>query len=618
MYYEIVEYFDFMKVKCVFFFVALSLSSIFAYSNYLEARNSFMARMQESIEKKRENKLLPKDIGEWQAIIDDTLFALFRRTEIFRGRLDLIVCKDDVALFEVYPNATIIISSGLLEYIDESIFFSISDSVRKAKNINLYRELYLASFLSFEVSRFALDIDVSNLLSNGEGEQYDIKGALKDDDVYKLDAFSAILMKVAGYQDGLIEEHLERLKNSSETSYFPNKVENIDARLKKLLIKKDWIERTADELLSIIFQINTQQGAEDAMQSLELLQTYYPSSLYFLRLSVIASHGLYIEKCSVLSLIPLLPVAIVGGAYAEKHYASLEKKIRDTAFSYSGNADNVVASKVLQNSLSLYKQYLDRIIEEPLLSSYIALASMSEDKEVSDISIDRAIFFLKDSNFSVMEKANYAIAISNSPTYIKKSLDILKNLLKENEKQNNESGLKNSFFFDERLIAYNYAFLLAKSKGEDIKELEYVMEILKSKMYAKATEDSLVIRNLKIGDNTDALTKLWGEPSSIIYNYYFERWIYRHLKTMVVISSYSTPPRVIKVIISPYSTVSLPGGIRAGDDKKAFEAQFGSAVYRAGDAYIYFYGNEAVAVSYSSEGVIRSISVFRLLTWQEE
>ena len=607
------ECFDLMKIKCVFFFVALSLSSIFANVSTLEVRNSIMAKLRDNIEKRRENKLEAKDIGAWHAIIEDVLFALFRRTEVFRGKLDLIICKDNEAVVEVYPNGTVIISSGLLEYIDESIFFSVSDNVRKAKNINLYRELYLASFLSFEISRFALDVDAQNWVSNKGATQSNIREELKDEDVYKLDEFSAVLMRVAGYQDNLIEEHLERLKNSSGSSYFPNKIKNIDARLKKLIAKKDGIEKISDELLSIIFQINTQQGADDVMQSLELLQAYYPLSLYFLRLSAIASSSLYIEKCSTPSLIPLLPAAIIGATYAEAYYAPLEKKIKDTSFSYNEKKVEAQISKILQNTLDLYKEYLDKIIEEPLLSSYIALASMSEDKDIRKTGIDRAVFFLEDSTFSIMEKTNYAIALSASPTHIQKSLNILKSILKDDKKQNNEGILTNTYFFDERLIAYNYAIILAKSKDKDKKELEYAMEVLKSKTYAKTSGNSLVIRKLKIGDTTDALTKLWGEPSSIVYNYYFERWIYRHLKTMAVISSYSTPPSVMEIIISPYSTVSLQGGIRAGDDKKTFESQFGSAVYRSGDAYVYFYGNEAIAVFYSSESLIRSISIFKLL-----
>jgi len=607
-----------MKIKFIFFFVALSLSSIFANVASLEARNSVMEKLQKDIEKRRENKLEAKEIGEWYTIIEDAIFALFRRTEVFRGKLELIICKDDGVVATVYPNGTIIISSGLLEYIDESIFFSIADNVRKAKNINLYRELYLASFLSFEASRFALDVDALNWASNKNNTQEDVRGELKDDDVYKLDAFSAVLMKIAGYQDNLIEEHLERLKNSSGSSYFPKKIKNIDVRLKKLLAKKDGIEKTSEELASIIFQINTQQGAEDIMQSLELLQAYYPTSLYFLRLNVIASCSLYIEKCSPPSVIPLLPASIVGGAYDQKHYALLEKKIREVSFSYDENIKDASASNVLQSTLSLCKKYLDRIIEEPFLSYYIALTSMSEDKNLKKASIEQAQASLKDESLSIVEKINYAIALSNSPTHIKKSLDILKKLLKEREVQNNKNVLTNIYYFDERLIAYNYALILTKPQERNITELEYAMEVLKSKMYAKPSGDSLVIRKLKIEDTTDTLTKLWGEPSSIVYNYYFERWIYRHLKTMIVVSSYSTPPRVMEIIISPYSTVSLQGGIRAGDDKKALEAQFGSAVYRSGDAHVYFYGNEAIAVSYSSGDIIRSISIFRLLPHQEE
>mgnify|MGYP006979603539 CR=1 FL=1 len=151
---------------------------------------------------------------------------------------------------------------------------------------------------------------------------------------------------------------------------------------------------------------------------------------------------------------------------------------------------------------------------------------------------------------------------------------------------------------------------LLETEKQDKKKIANLLGTLQDKTLAKNRNNTLSIRSLKIGDSVDKMTKLWGEPSKIIYNYYFERWTYNHLKTSCIVSSYSIPPSVVTIILLPTSPVSLIGDIRVGDERGAFEKQFGKPSYRSGNYDVYLYEDKAIHIFYSTLNVICSIAVF--------
>ncbi|MGP1437978.1 MAG: hypothetical protein ACTTKH_02775 [Treponema sp.] len=577
----------------------------------LEIRNELSSLVENNIQESLKHKLKSEDIGEWKDIINDVLFALLRKTEVYRDKQKLYIIEENEASCAIYPDGSIFINTGLLEYIDEKLFTAIYESVRKVKNLNFERELFLAPFVAFEVARFALDIDVGNFIANAKNVP---AFSLSADDVFVIDEFASILLKIAGYNSNLMEEYLSRLEEDALSYSFQKNVQvSIKERLNKLALSRQAIEKTSEEISNILFQLNTQKGIGEGLQSIELLKTSYPSSLYFLKLEAIANHSMYLESLNTASFIPLLPVAIIGYTYAEKYYINLENKLKSTPFLSNEQEEGVNikrANSFLAKAIFLYEQYNDCIEDFSMLSSYFTLLAMTGDEKLKANSVEEVKSKMERKNTSLIEKVNYAIVLLISGQSVQKGVSLLEETLKK-LKIKEENTLYEGIFFDERLVLYDYALSLSKLKRVNKQKITNVINELKAKLYVNRDDEPLVIRNLKIGDTTDELTKLWGEPSTIVYNYYFERWLYNYLKAMVVVSSYSTPPLVMQIILLPYSIVSLQNDIRTGDARKTFENTFGKSIYQACDYEVYFYEDKAIHVLYSSGGIVRSIAIFQ-------
>ena len=73
------------------------------------------------------------ELGEWKDIIDSSLFCLFRRTELYRGPLRVLVTKNPEAMCRLYPDGTFVIASALLDWIDEAIFAASATSSPSAR-----------------------------------------------------------------------------------------------------------------------------------------------------------------------------------------------------------------------------------------------------------------------------------------------------------------------------------------------------------------------------------------------------------------------------------------------------------------------------------------------------
>ena len=576
-----------------------------ATTSRLELREELMSLAKPTIEDALKNKIKSEDVGEWKDVAQDVLFALIRKTEVYRDVQNLYIIEDKEASSAIYPDGSIFINTGLFDYIDEKLFTYIFENVRKAKKLNTERETLLAPFLAFEVARFALDVDLNNFINNRKATP---PFSLSDDDVFIIDEFASILLKVAGYDDKIMEDHLSRLKDDNRSS---QKNVNIEERLNRLALSRQAIEKTSEEISNIIFQLNTQKGIGEGLQSIELLKTSYPSSLYFLRLEAIANHSLYLENLSqtTSSLLPVLPVAIIGYTYAEKYYLNLENKLKSVPFLSNDQDENLkMNTSFLQKSIFLYEQYSASIKDFSMLSSYFTLLSMTEEK--ANV-LEEVKAKMERKNISLIEKVNYAIVLLETNQNTQKAISLLEETLKKIWLKEEKNSLASGIFFDERLVLYDYAIALSKLKKVSKTKINSIIVALKLKLYANKNDEPLVVRGLKIGDTTDKLTELWGEPSSIIYNYYFERWFYNYLKALVVVSSYSTPPLVMQIILLPHSTVSLENYIRIGDDRKTFEETFGKSIYKAGDYEVYFYEEKAIHVFYSSFDTVRSIAIFQ-------
>jgi len=186
-----------------------------------------------------------------------------------------------------------------------------------------------------------------------------------------IDEFASILLLVAGYSGSIMEEHLSRLKNDGTYS---QKNVSVKERLNRLALARQAIEKTSEEISNIIFQLNTQRGIGESLQSIELLKTSYPSSLYFLRLEAVANHSLYLDSLNSNSslLLPLLPIAIIGYNYAEKYYVNLENKLKVVPFLSNDQDEHIkMNSSFLAKSIFLYGTGTLQRLTDRMYNGYI-------------------------------------------------------------------------------------------------------------------------------------------------------------------------------------------------------------------------------------------------------
>ena len=159
---------------------------------------------------------------------------------------------------------------------------------------------------------------------------------------------------------------------------------------------------------------------------------------------------------------------------------------------------------------------------------------------------------------------------------------------------------------DERLIRCNYFRILKKlnNKIGAAKERQWLIDVLK----APAAVVPIVLRNVSVGDTVDKLLSAWNKPSTIIYNYYSERWLYRLLNTELIIRSKDGDGTVLQMSIGFPSSLTLFNDIRTGDSREAFEKVCGKPMYRSCDALIYHKQGNLLQVMYGNNK-IRNITI---------
>nr|WP_252830128.1 hypothetical protein [Treponema denticola] len=170
------------------------------------------------------NEISGENLGVWQEVLNASLFMLIRNNELYRGRMRLIIEESQIIKCGIYPDGTILISTGLSDYIEARIAENLTASPRRIKNLNIEREKMLSAFLAHAAASFALDnklVYFSDPRRSGEKNSELLKS-------YNLtaDSFTLILLKLAGYDSNLFYSHLEDLKRIQADPNYAKKFES--------------------------------------------------------------------------------------------------------------------------------------------------------------------------------------------------------------------------------------------------------------------------------------------------------------------------------------------------------------------------------------------------------
>lgn len=530
----------------------------------------------------------PSELGDWNDVIHTTAFLLFRKTELYRGELRLVVRADEGTDVQWQADGTLMISSGLLDRIDADIFETIASSNRRIRNFDYERELRLAPEIAFEAARAALGLQATS------------SEPAANNLAFGADSFAPILLQQAGYPVNLYEEALAK--------------KGIPERIKAFAAARETIARLSGEIRGIFASLLAGDSSLEARASANALCEDFPSSPYFQRLSALLEHRAWELSVgtSGQTLITLYPYS--GNIHVGRQLAFLNQPKTGTAvFSNLRSSGDRNAWK---NAANRYKQSLESWYDYQLASSYaLLLASSPEEADRSSaVGVSAEAAEIEEGKESWVARGNRASVLftlgMQSRTARKETESVT--LLRDKPVKKLDGLIREGYPSDVRNLFINNAMMLA-SEGQTGDNFTAAAALARTGRIGLDVDERerAAIRGIRIGDSFERLAEAWGKPAEIQYHYSTEVWYYPSLDTMVHFStdkgSQSNP--ITLIMIGPLSPISIGFDLRAGDDKELFEAYLGAPLYRANDCEAYEKDGNTLTVLYGS-GTARFITVY--------
>lgn len=599
-----------------FFFL---LMAVFCFADPLTdgiyARERLMQAYRDEIAAASAHEISAAAIGEWYEIIETSLFMLMRRTELFRGTMRLIITDQQNARCMLYPDGTFLISTGLLDYIDSMLFMDTSGSARRIRSFNSERENFFAPIAAVYAAQFALNYDTATP-----------NAVLSKEHVFTVDILANVLLDIAGYPHGLLElwlSRLDKIQSDSGTaalfrSFFTGNISPED-RLEQLYGNSEAVTHLYEEISGVLFALQNRKGTSDARTVLENLLQLFPDSLYINRLNALISHQAWLASLDRRDqeLATILPAAVYDNASVFSFFQAADfmleqDDLEEEADYFSKTMPVKGNSKVYAQAKKAYNDYLSIMYEAGIASSYALLLASSplahERATVLSIAEQADLFHAGADDKTA--RANYAALLYLiGKDYTKAQLLLADCLHSTLRKTGKTLFLTTGFPADERLIRCNYLRILKKmnEKTGAAKEKDWLIGILKEPDEAVP----IVLRNIALGDTVDDLLLAWNEPSTIIYNYYSERWLYRLLNTEVIIRAKDQNSSILQMTVGFPSSLTLFNDIRTGDTREAFEKVCGKSVYRSCDALAYHRQGNLLLVIYGNNK-IRNVTMRKI------
>lgn len=603
------------KRACFKFFISfcfIVLSSPFIFSQGADGsmqigsasfRSASMELFTSEISQAARNEIAADSLGVWYDVLESALFMLIRYNEIYRGKMRLLITDTIKVECKIYPDGTVLVSTGLFDYIDAKLAKIQNASPRRIKNFNKERENLLAAFLAHEAAAFALDVRNPYFADYMSLKQQNVS-ILKDCNL-KADKFAAVFLRTAGYSAHLFYDYLEELKNiQSDTELFI-RFETIfqdnyspDERVGNFLKTLDEAEVISDEIMYILDALKNDRNnlIEDAAQRVKTLKNNFYDSIYFKRLTAIVTHK-KLEATTQHSnnfLLPVYPISMQSCSGLNIMLEYIKNVVAENKKNYS---EVLRDSPEFYETILAYKMYLNSIYESGLASSYAFLLSHSQNSNERTLALEtaEAAYLMEYNSNSLTAAVNYASVLYITGKDYTKAKMILEDILNNKKDDTDKMFLAAGLNVDERFVLYNYIILISglNEREKALKEIEKLNAML---AYFDAYTP-IALKKIKIGDTADDLLEYWGKPSEIKYNYISEIWNYNAFNATVFLSA-SANMRIEKIVLFQDSNLSLLKDLRVGESKKYFEKVFGKSLYKAGDFEVYFYKANTVKIFY--------------------
>jgi hypothetical protein len=579
----------------------------------------------------------PASLGDWKTVTDAACFALFRKTELHRGPMRLIVVSSREIEVTLYPDGTLLATTGLFDYADDLIFERDALSPRRMRNISAEREEIIAPFIAYEAAKFALDLgmkawDRSSRDSASDGF-FASRGNNTPEECLKADRFAAILMATASYPKRSYEawlsgfaETVERAssptigsgqqnaaKQGSPIERYLTRIPSVTDRLASLVSTRVDIEKAVGELGAVLDGIRTATALKESVSGVEALREQYRDSPYLARLEALARHELWLAGIAPAEAIlkTVLPIArrTEYSPGIESWFSKTDGASADALPENRATPPGNLSAYAL--AVDAYRRALSVSTDPTLESAYATLLAYSgnRDSRAEAVRLAAEAASSESGGSAFVSRANYAAILFLTGIDRIRAVTLLGKLASEASLEHADAAfIPAGFPGDGRDLALNLA-LMYRLSGNAGRSSAAVSRFLVPEESNEAARISW--RRVRIGDSADELTALWGEPEEISYSYYTETWSYPKLFATVSVADSDSGRSVKAIRIGPNSPLSPGEDIRVGDTRASFEAAFGKPLWYADDAAVYRKGKDAIAVEYLGAR-IRSI-----LAWSE-
>lgn len=623
-----------MKYRRTFVFLfALFLSiTIHAQSNALISREALLQASKTEVAKLIYTEENQSNLGEWKTTIDNVLFLLLRKTELYRGSVRLLVSNAVEYPVRWYPSGVLVISTSLLDFIDTSIYDSASASGKRIRDIEKERETLLAPYCAWELARLALDMPYSSWTKkNEEINQNFMESQDSLDETLTCDNYAAVLLYLAGYKPEIFGNYLNDLLNQnlfepfSDLALWQKSLTSISVR------KNNFVSTSysplAEELESILLTLKFNTGLKEASDRLQELNILYPDNIHLTRLIALCAHQRWIDsgKAQDLLFLPFLPLSQANslGSNFNSMLTSLNaftfKPINmQSPYTTPGNQSLYAFAK------KSYENILAQSQDETLRSSYASLLIYAPDpqtrKQALEIAKNASIQEKNEGAKDFTARANYAQLLFISATDYALSLDTITKLWLDTQvtttRNLNNYVTRSISGNSQQLLVTQIVMYQALQNQNNAKKLLDDFQ----KPRANNTFTKIILRNISIGDSIDLLIEKWGKPNTIRYSLNLEQWIYNNLEVSVLINTESKQNQTISaILLNQNSTISpnfirsdnsqITSDLRLGDSRTNFESILGKSIALNGDSDIYLCGNIIISILYTGDRA-RSLSVY--------
>ena len=603
-----------------------------------------------------------EETGAWQEIINRASFAVFRGAEVYRGGISIRLTSSESASIRFLPSGVLELSSGLLDFIDDSILGSGNLSSRRLRQLDLERERMIMPFIAAAAGGFASDAEFKAYRrlaasSGATAARKAVSGSqsipLNMEETFAADICASAILYGAGcfvsYEEWLKKIFVEETRNPALKEYiarFPEYSKRAAALSRELADPQSGV----GQLKQMINSLKTGLNTAGALVAADNLSNRMLGAVYVERLKALLAHRAWEESVAkgsndaAAAAICMLPFSqpLEGERSARLKVQSERLKGGDELFGILPRAQAEGDAR----SERLYRQAIDSYANVEAAYSDFAIqsaraflaAQKATGSALDGIIADAANAALAEAGTSsILARTNYARLLYLTGRDAVLALKMMEGIFPQTDavgaaqvpgKEALYSFVSPGFLGDSRVALLFYAQIASQAGngGTANKAIDAIIaschteDELAENEEGSAPGENTVLRSTALGDDSDIVEAMWGLPGEIAFNTEAETWTYPETMAETVFvpvprfdaeTGLSAGITRMSAAIAVFagSPVSFPGDLRCGDGKQAFEEVLGPPAYRADDCFVYFYDGIRVKLRASRDGSVTSFFI---------